>query len=94
MVNKRAYPKPPLDMFYISGPAAVTKSLNESNMVPFPHRCEVNYTIYSYNFTNKTTGKTNLMQAGIQEVFLHDQKFDRKRNCYLNSTANHTDECV
>jgi len=25
---------------------------------------------------------------------LHDQKFDRERNCYLNSTANHTDECV
>jgi hypothetical protein len=52
MVNKRAYPKKQDDLFYITGPAALTKALNESNMVPYPHRCEVNYTIYHYNFTN------------------------------------------
>jgi hypothetical protein len=25
---------------------------------------------------------------------LDGQKFDRKRNCFLNTTANHTDECI
>jgi hypothetical protein len=91
MVNKRAYPK---DVFYVTGPAALTKALNESNMVPYPHRCEVNYTIYPYDFYNKTTNQTKHKHAGIQEYILHDQKFDRVRNCYLNTTANHTDECV
>ena len=81
-------------MFYITGPAALTKALNESNMVPYPHRCQVNFKIYNYTFTNKTTGEKKMMEAGTQEYMLYDQKFDRKRNCYLNSTANHTDECI
>jgi len=41
MVNKRAYPK---DLFFITGPAALTKALNDSNMVPKPNRCEVSFT--------------------------------------------------
>ena len=88
------YGKTKDDLFFITGPAALTTALNASNMVPYPHRCEVNFTLYDYNFTNKTTGETKLMQAGIQEYMLDSQKFDRKKNCFLNTTANHTDECI
>ena len=47
-IKHRMYPK---DVFEVTGPAALTKALNESNMVPYPHRCEVNYTLYMYNYT-------------------------------------------
>lgn len=80
-VKARFYPE---DMLELTGPVAVTYALKESNMVPQPYRCELKYRNYEYQ---------NKIQ-GVQEVWVSDLKFDRKRNCYLNSTAGHTNECL